>query len=40
MLKVCKNYIVFELHLAKKKQRKKDEQNRNFKFGFLNLVKG
>ena len=42
MPKIHKDHTLLELCLVKKKEeeeRRKNERNRNFKFGFLNLVK-
>ena len=41
MFNICIHCIVFELCLAGKKERRKkeDEQNGNFMFGFLTLLK-
>ena len=43
MLKICKNYVLFELCLWKKKEeegrRRKINKIENFKFGFSNFLK-
>ena len=47
MLKICKDHMLFELCLGRKKEKeerktkkKKDEQNQNFQVWFFKLVKG
>ena len=39
MFKICKDCILFELFMWKKKERKKRNKMEIFKFGFSNLLK-